>query len=186
MTAPTSVLWSGRATVAGRLLDAHGSGLRGRRVFLARRDAGTASYDLTGSAVTAADGSFAFSWSARRSAKWFVLYQGTATEIGVHGLRHALAVAQRVSVAPTGTPRAGQLLSLSGTVRPLRDGFVQLQRHTADGWRPVARGRLADGRWSLSWRVTDERPTDLRVRVAARPRAGLAAGLSRVLHLDPR
>jgi Zn-dependent metalloprotease len=186
LRAPDEVLWSGRATVTGRLVDSGSQGLRGRRVFLARRDAGTASFDLTDSALTGADGSFSFAWSARRSGRWFVLYQGRAGEIGLRGQRHDLAVRQRVSLAVPRTPRAGQVLTLSGAVRPLRDGSVRLQRHAADGWRTVAHGRLADGRWSLSWRVTDERPTDLRVRVAARPRAGLGAGLSRVLHLDPR
>ncbi len=186
LRAPTSVLWSTRATVRGRLVDALGTGLGGRRLVLARRDAGTSGYDVKGAATTRADGTFGFGWRARVGARWFVLYQGRTTEIGVHGARHALAVRQRVTPGPTGSPRAGQLLSLTGTVRPVRNGSVQLQRHAADGWTTVARGRLADGRWSLSWRVAVARPTDLRVRVAARPQVGLAGGLSRVLHLDPR
>jgi hypothetical protein len=38
----------------------------------------------------------------------------------------------------------------------------------------------------VSWRVPGARPTDLQVRVGARPREGLGVGLSKILHLDPR
>ena len=185
--APTAALWSSRVTVSGRLANPAGTGLGGRRVFLARRDAGTSGYDVAGSASTRADGSFSFSWEAQRSARWFVLYQGTASEIGIHGARHALVVRQRVTATAGSAPRAGQTLALSGRVRPVRDGAVQVQRQAADGsWTTVARAALRDGEWSTTWRVPGARPTDLRVRVGGRPKAGLAAGLSRVLHLDPR
>ena len=102
-------------------------------------------------------------------------------------MRPDIDVRQRVVATAAGSPRAGQTLALSGTVRPARAGTVQLQRHAADGgWTTVAHGALRDGRWTISWRVPRARPTDLRVRVGGRPRAGLAAGLSTVLHLDPR
>ena len=185
--APSSVPWSSRVVVSGRLVNPVGTGLARRRVFLARRDAGTSGYDVAGSATTSADGSFTFVWDARRSARWFVLYQGTTTEVGIRGPRHDLAVRQRVTATAAGSPRAGQALALTGTVRPARDGTVQLQRHTADGgWTTVAHAALRDGRWTMSWRLPGPRPTDLRVRVAGRPRAGLDVGLSTVLHLDPR
>jgi bacillolysin len=184
---PSTALWSSRVTVSGRLVNPAGTGLAGRRVFLARRDTGTSGYDVAGSATTGADGGFSFAWAALRGARWFLLYQGTRTEIGIHSARHVLAVRQRVTATPGSAPRAGQTLALSGRVRPTRDGAVQLQRQAPDGgWTTVARAALQDGRWSLSWRVPNARPTDLRVRVGGRPKAGLAPGLSKVLHLDPR
>jgi Zn-dependent metalloprotease len=187
LTAPASVRWSSRVSVTGRLVDARGTGLSNRRVYLARRDVGTRDFEIADSVATRANGSFGFGWTARRSGRWFVLYQGASAEIGVRGARRELTVRQRVSADVVGAvPRPGQLLDLAGTVRPARDGRVALQRLTPDGWRTVARGRVADGRWTVSWRVPGPRPVDLRVRVGARPRAGLAAGTSTVLHLDPR
>jgi hypothetical protein len=71
-------------------------------------------------------------------------------------------------------------------VSPSQDGPVALQRRTASGWLSVARGRVTDGRWDLTWRVPHAGPVDLRLRVPARRSAGLAAGTSRTLHLTPR
>ena len=187
LRAPTSVRWRSRVPIAGRLVDSAGAGLAGRRVVLARRDAGRRGYAVADADRTRADGRFSFRWVARRGARWFVLYQGTATQVGVHGRRQVLEVRQRVSAtASAPAPGPGTVLRLAGTVRPARSGRVSVQRRGPDGWRTVARGQIADGRWSATWRVGGRRQTDLRVRVGARSRAGLAAGRSRVLHLDPR
>jgi hypothetical protein len=164
-----------------------GTGLSGRLVRLVRKDAGKHSWVVTDSVRSRPDGSFAFSWRARRSGSWYVLYRGTMSEIGAAGRRRALAVRTAVSVAAPADPvRAGQDLRLAGSVAPQQDGPVALQRWVGSGWMSVARGRVTDGRWDLSWRVPHAGPVDLRVRVPARRAAGLAVGTSRTLHLTPR
>jgi Zn-dependent metalloprotease len=194
VSAPAVALWGGRVHITGRLLGATGTGLAGRRVRLLRRS-GSSSYDVVDAVVTRPDGGFGFAaWRARRSTGWYVLYQGRAGEVGVRGLRRTTVVRQRVTLdRPDLTVRPGHQLVLSGAVRPARGGVAALQRHAADGgWVTVARARLDErdqrpgGRWSLSWRVRTRRPVELRVRVAALPRLGLAAGTSRVLVLNPR
>jgi hypothetical protein len=119
-----------------------------------------------------------------------VQYSGAGTEIGVRSVRRATLVHQlvRLTARDLSVP-AGQPVTLTGTVRPTRatSGRVLLQRRRADGaWVAAGRARLEDGSWSLTWRVPTGRPTALRVRVAARPAAGLAAGVSRVVTLNPR
>jgi bacillolysin len=185
--APGSVPWGHRVHLAGILQGAAGTGLGGRLVRLVRKDAGQHSWVVTDSVRSSPDGSFAFSWRARRSGAWFVLYRGTMSEIGAAGRRRALAVRSAVSVAPPADPvLAGQALQLTGHVSPSQDGPVALQRRTASGWVSVARGRVTEGRWDLTWRVPHAGPVDLRLRVPARRSAGLAAGTSRTLHLTPR
>ncbi len=184
LTGPASIDWGRRAVVSGTLRDARGAGLPGRRVRLVARVAGSPAYLLTDPTVTAGDGSFAFGWDARRSADWFVQYAGASSEIGVRSRPRNTLVHQRVLLATTSlSVRPGQTVSLHGSVRPLRNaGRVTLQRRGPDGgWDPVARARLDRGRWALSWRTASPRPAELRVRVAGRPRAGLAAGTSRVV-----
>ena len=185
--APASVAWGHRVHLAGRLRGGAGTGLSGRLVRLVRKDAGKHSWVVTDSVRSRPDGTFAFSWRARRSGSWFVLYRGTMAEIGAAGRRRALAVRTAVSVVPAPDPvRAGQALQLTGGVSPQQDGTVALQRRTASGWTTVARGRVTDGRWDLTWRVPHAGPVDLRVRVPAHRAAGLAPGTSRTLHLTPR
>ena len=183
LTGPTSIDWGRRVRVPGTLRNAQGVGLPGRRVRLLRREAGSAAYLLTATTVTAADGSFAFGWDARRSADWFVQYGGAGSEIGVRSRLRSTVVHQRVTLAASElSVRPGQTVSLHGSVLPLRSGRVTLQRRGPDGgWDPVARARLDRGRWALSWRAASPRPTELRVRVAGRPGSGLAAGTSRVV-----
>ena len=185
--APASVSWGQRAHVTGRLVDSQGAGRPARRVQLLVRPAGRSGFQVLDTVRTGADGSFGFSWPARRGARWFVAYDGAYREIGVRGVRHRLAVRLRVHVDPLAAPpRPGRLLGLTGTERPVRDGRVRLQRLASAGWVTVATGRLTGGRWTLTWRVPDRRPADLRVWVGGLPAAGLAAGTSAVLHLDPR
>jgi hypothetical protein len=187
VSAPASAAWGHRVQLAGTLHGAAGTGLSGRLVRLVRKDAGKHSWVVTDSVRSRPDGSFAFSWRARRSGSWFVLYRGTMSEIGAAGRRRALAVGTAVSVAPLADPvRAGQALHLTGGVAPQQDGPVALQRRVGSGWISVARGRVTDGRWALTWQVPHAGPLDLRVRVPARRAAGLAAGTSRTLRLTPR
>ena len=183
LTGTGSTAWGRRVVVTGTLRNAPGAGLPGRRVRLVRREAGSPAYLRTDSTVTAADGSFAFAWDARRSTEWFVQYGGAGTEIGVRSRPRGTVVHQRVILATAEAFRPGQTVSLQGSVRPLRsDGQVTLQRRGTDGgWDPVARGPLDDGRWTLFWRSASPRATELRVRVAGRPGSGLAAGTSRVV-----
>ncbi len=190
LTAPTSVRFRDRVRLAGRLVDAAGGGLGGRRVYLARRDVGEKSLEIVDTLLTRDGGGFGFRWTARRGGRWLVLYPGGGTEIGVQSLRRDLTVRQRVAAAVAGaSPRAGQPLALAGSVLPARSGRVALQRLEGDRWATVARAAVRDGRWSTTWRVPGRpgrRSFDLRVRVGARPSAGLAAGTSRVLHLTAR
>ena len=184
LTGPASTDWGREVRVTGTLRNAPGAGLAGRRVRLVRREAGSSAYLRTGTTVTAADGSFAFGWDARRSTGWFVQYGGAGAEIGVRSRPRSTVVHQRVSLATSGLAvRPGQTVSLHGVVRPRRsDGQVTLQRRGPDGgWDPVARTRLERGRWALSFRASSARPTELRVRVARRPGSGLAVGTSRVV-----
>ncbi len=184
LTAPSSTDWGRRVGVTGTLRNASGAGLAGRRVRLVRRAAGSPGYQRTDTTVTAADGSFAFGWDARRSTGWFVQYDGAGSQLGVRGRLRSTVVHQRVTLATSELSiRPGQTVTLRGLVRPRRsDGQVILQRRAPDGgWDPVARARLDRGRWVLTWRAASPRPTELRVRVARQPRSGLAAGTSRVV-----
>jgi hypothetical protein len=187
LDAPASVGWNRRMVVRGRLVDAAGAGRSARRLWLVRREAGERDYRVVAAVRTAPDGGFAFpAWTARRAARWYVLFRGGHRVLGVRGSRQRLLVHHRVRVeSPPPGLRAGQPLALSGTVRPVRDGRVALQRAVEDGWVTVVTGRLADGRWTLRWRMP-ARPADLRVRVAGRPATGVGAGTSRVLHVVPR
>jgi Zn-dependent metalloprotease len=185
MTATSSTRWGTRIHVGGTLRNASGAGLPGRRVRLVRRDAGSSAYRLAASTRTGAGGTFGFAWDARRSARWYVVYGGAPGEVGVRGRPGRTVVHQRVTLAePDRSVRPGQTVDLHGTVRPARDGRVVLQRRGTDGgWVPVARSGLDDGAWALAYRVPSARSTDLRVRVAGRPAAGLASGTSRVVTL---
>ena len=184
--APSSVAFGHRVHVAGVLHGSAGIGLAGRLVRLVRKDAGQRSWVITDSVRSRSDGSFGFSFPARRSGAWFVLYRGTMGEIGAASRRRALRVHSAVTVADPGRAHAGQALPLAGSVSPQLDAAVVLQRRTSSGWRTVAHGRASGGRWSLVWQVPHAGPVDLRVRVAAHPAAGLTAGSSRTLHLTPR
>jgi hypothetical protein len=183
LSGTASTDWGRRVRVTGTLRNAPGAGLPGRRVRLMRREAGSPAYRLTEATVTAADGRFAFGWAARRSADWFVQYGGAGSEIGVRSRLRSTVVHQRVTLVTSElSVRPGQTVALHGSVRPLRRGQVTLQRRGPDGgWDPVARAALDRGRWALTWRAASTRPTELRVRVAGRPGAGLAAGTSRVV-----
>jgi len=184
--APASAAFGHRVHLAGLLQGSAGSGLAGRLVRLVRKDAGRRSWSVTDSVRTRPDGTFGFSFPARRSGAWFVLYRGTLGEIGAAGRRRVLGVRSQVTVADPGRVRAGQALALTGSVAPALDAAVALQRRTASGWVTVARGRAAAGRWSLVWQVPHAGPVDVRVRVPAHPAAGLVAGRSRTLHLVSR
>jgi bacillolysin len=197
VSAPASSVWGDRVHVVGRLLGAAGAGpvgagLAGREVALLRRDAGSPPYQVVAVAVTRADGSFGFgAWRARRGADWYVRYGGGPGELGVRGMRRTSVVHQRVTLAaPDLTVRAGGSLTLTGAVHPARGGRAALQRRGPDGdWVTVGRAgvdKRSGGTWELTWRVRSGRPVELRVRVGALPRLGLAAGTSRVLVLDPR
>jgi hypothetical protein len=99
-------------------------------------------------------------------------------------------VRQRVNLGPADlTVRPGDALHLSGVVQPARGGVVALQRLGPGGaWLTGAQARLVErtGGWELGWRVRTARPLTLRVRVGARPRLGLGAGISRVVLLNAR
>jgi hypothetical protein len=188
VTAPSSVPWGRRITVTGALRNVPGAGLGGRRVRLMRRDAGSSSYHETDSAVTAADGGFAFSWPARVGSGWYLVYRGARTEVGVRGAHRVTEVTSRVSTPGASVVTdAGGLVTVTGVVHPDRragrpEGAVTLQRREPDGdWVRVARAPVTDSRFTLTWHLPTARETALRVRVPARPDAGLAAGTSRVL-----
>jgi len=191
LSAPAAPVWGSRVHVAGRLLNAAGAGLPGRRVQLLRRDAGSPAYRVVEAVVTRAGGAFGFSpWRARRSADWYVRYAGGGGTLGVRGQRRAMAVRQRVTLGPADlTVRPGDAVRLSGAVRPGGSGVVALQRLGPGGsWATVAQDFLdvRSGGWALSWRVRSALPVTLRVRVGAHPKLGLAAGTSRVVVLNPR
>jgi hypothetical protein len=189
LSAPAAPVWGSRVHVAGRLLNAAGAGLPGRRVQLLRRDAGSPAYRVVEAVVTRAGGAFGFSpWRARRSADWYVRYAGGGGTLGVRGQRRAMAVRQRVTLGPVDlTVRPGDAVRLSGAVRPGGSGVVALQRLGPGGsWATVAQDFLDErsGGWALSWRVRSALPVTLRVRVGAHPKLGLAAGTSRVVVLN--
>ena len=185
VTGTSSTQWGKRIHVAGTLRNAPGAGLPGRRVRLVRRDAGSSSYQVADSTRTNAAGRFSFAWDARRGGRWFVVYAGAPAEIGARTASRHTTVHQRVTLSrPAAPARPGQSVALHGSVLPARSGRVVLQRRDPDGgWVAVARTTLDDGDWSMSYRVPPARPTDLRVRVAGRPAAGLADGTSRVVTL---
>ena len=188
---PASVPYGGRVRLSGALRNAAGAGLAGRRVRLMRRDAGTSGYRLAATLVTGPTGGFHVGWPAARSSSWYLLYPGAAAEIGARTRRHGSAVPQRVSLeAGDLTVREGQTVELAGRVFPQppdRAAGVAVQRRGPDGaWVTVQRAPLHGGRWALGWPVRNDRPTELRLRVPARPALGLAAGLSRVVVLNPR
>ena len=185
VTGTSSTQWGKRIHVAGTLRNAPGAGLPGRRVRLVRRDAGSSSYRVADSTRTNAAGRFSFAWDARRGGRWFVVYAGAPAEIGA---RTAVPAHDR---APAGDAvAAGRAGPARAVRRPARQRAAGPQR---PGRPPAAwPGRrlgacrahdLDDGDWSLSYRVPSARPTDLRVRVAGRPAAGLAVGTSRVVTL---
>jgi hypothetical protein len=85
------------------------------------------------------------------------------------------------------TPRAGRRFSLTGTVRPARDGRrLRIQRRLANGrWRTVATVRLADAgsaRSKFSLRLKLSSDAVLRARVAGDDRR--AEGFSRRVRID--
>jgi bacillolysin len=193
VSAPASPLWGSRVHVTGRLLNAAGAGLPGRRVRLLRRDAGSPAYKVVEAVVTRAGGAFGFgAWTARRSTDWYVAYGGGGGQLGVRGPHLTTVVRQRVTLGPADlTVRPGGTLQLSGAVRPARSGVVALQRRGPDGrWVTLAQEWLKESgtgaSWALSWRVRTAGPATLRVRVGPRPKLGLAAGTSRLLVLNPR
>jgi Zn-dependent metalloprotease len=191
VAAPATPVWGSRVHVTGRLLDAAGVGLPGRRVELLRRDPGSPAYRVVETVPTRADGVFGFgSWRARRSTDWYLRYGGGGGELGVRGQHQTTVVRQRVNLGPADlTVRPGDALHLSGVVQPARGGVVALQRLGPGGaWVTVAQARLVErtGSWELGWRVRTARPLTLRVRVGARPRLGLAAGTSRAVLLNAR
>jgi hypothetical protein len=191
VSAPATPVWGSKVHVTGRLLDTAGDGLAGRRVQLLRRDPGSPAYTVVDGVVTRADGAFGFAaWPARRSTGWYVRYGGGGGELGVRGQHRTTVVRQRVALDPADlTVRPGGLVHLSGVVRPARGGVAALQRlGPGGGWVTVSQDWLDErsGGWALSWRVRTAGPVALRVRVAARPKAGLAAGTSRVVVLNPR
>ena len=191
VTGPASVPYGGRVRLSGALRNATGAGLAGRRVRLMRRDAGTSGYRLAATLVTGPTGGFHVGWPAARSSSWYLLYPGAAAEIGARTRRHGSAVPQRVSLeAGDLTVREGQTVELAGRVFPQppdRAAGVAVQRRGPDGaWVTVQRAPLHGGRWAVGWPVRTDRPTELRLRVPARPALGLAAGLSRVVVLNPR
>ena len=192
VSAPASPLWGSRVHVTGRLLNAAGAGLPGRRVRLLRRDAGSPAYKVVEVVMTRAGGAFGFgAWTARRSSDWYVAYAGHGGQLGVRGQHRTTVVRQRVTLGPADlTVRPGGTVQLSGAVRPARSGVVALQRRGPDGrWVTLAQEWLQESgtgaSWALSWRVRTAGPVTLRVRVGARPKLGLAAGTSRLLVLNP-
>jgi hypothetical protein len=185
---PSEAVYGVTARVRGALTGEGGTPLRNRPVELFRRDAGASSYARVDRATTARDGSFVLRTRPLRSARYFVVYDGSARVIGARSARHRLAVRPRVEAAATrGTARLGDRVRFEGTVTPARPGAgAHLQREVGDGaWRTVDRTRVsAAGTFALSGRATTRPTTTWRVAV---PRSGgLAAGRSRPVVLPVR
>lgn len=175
--------------VPGTLTDATGSGIVGRTVQLLERAPGRRAYRRVAVAPTAADGGFRLRTRPARGARYRVVFDGSAGEVGARTRAVWVPVAQQVSLAVAPSVRLGELARFTGSVRPGRAGGpVRLQRRLEGAaWRTVTRGRVdGGGGFDLVARVTSRRSAAWRVQVPARGAEGLAAGISRVVTLAVR
>ena len=186
---PPSSRYGSTLRVRGTLTASGGVAAAGRTVRLLRRYPHSPSYERVASAVTATDGGFTLSSRPRRGATYFVIYPGSAGEIGARGAQHVLPVRQRVGLRVDDSLRLGQVAVFRGAVALARAGApVRLERRVGRGdWRTVVRGRLGrGGHYDLSTRPTTRRDATWRVVVPAPRTGGLAAGRSREVPIRVR
>lgn len=158
--------------------------LAGRTVVLLRRVRGADRLREVDRGQTAGDGTFRLRAPARRRASYVLVHVGGGRVLGDRTAARPVAVRQAVTVASDPALRSTRQPRLRGTVRPVRPGaVVRLQRGRAEGgWVSVARDRLdGAGRYELAAPSPAPPGTAWRVVAAAAPRAGLAAGVSRVV-----
>lgn len=97
---------------------------------------------------------------------------------GAHAAQAATPARYVVKVAGAGAVAAGSPFALTASVAPKATGSsVQLQRHVATGWQPVANGRLS-GLSSYTFRLSQPKAGTFSYRVVKSAAGKIAAGTS--------
>lgn len=181
---PAALTYGEPLRLRGVLAGSGERALAGRAVVLLRRFGGSDPLREIARDQTAGDGTFRLRAPARRRASYVLVHLGSGRVLGDRTAARSVAVRQAVTVSSDPALRSTRQPRLRGTVRPARPGaVVRLQRGLAEGgWVTVARDRLdGAGRYELAAPAPAPAGTAWRVVVAAAPRAGLAAGVSRVV-----
>ena len=183
---PSGATFGTRLRLHGRLADADGAGLGGRRVHLLRRARSGGRWEAVASDDTSSTGAFVLPSRPAAAAGYAIVYEGTRRELGDRTPVHVLPLRQRVDLRVDPTLRVGATAVFRGSVAPARSGgAVRLQRQEPGGtWRTVRVGRLdSSSGFHLTARMPSAEPSVWRVWVAPPPRSPLAAGISRQVTL---
>jgi hypothetical protein len=181
--------------LAGRLRTASGVALVGRTINLWRRD-GSAGWDVMATTKTAADGTFTFTVSPKRTRKVVAVFSGDASTWGSQSRRVTIKVRHAVTLTLAGVvpgpdgvhhlPAGTTSVAFSGTVKPTKTApavVVTVRKQEADGtFTAVATRRVdvaAGGTFSYTFKVPDPEAGGVYRAVAVAPAEGpLARGAS--------
>ncbi|HVM34850.1 MAG TPA: hypothetical protein VM784_05855 [Actinomycetota bacterium] len=144
MLAPDKVKSGGRATFSGRLTSAENECVSGQFVRIQRRAVGEEAFTEFDSTTTDDAGSYLVTRPVDFNADYrAVVGEGDACAEAMSAEHTVLAGAAVTASASPGKPRRGARFTISGSVRPVKEGTtVQLQRKQNGGWRLVRRAEL--------------------------------------------
>jgi|GEM_PF-5386734 hypothetical protein len=144
MLAPDRVKSGGRATFSGRVTSAEDECVRGQFVRIQRRAVGEDTFTEFDSTTSDDAGSYLVTRPVDFNADYrAVVGEGDACAEATSEEHTVLAQAAVVASASPGRPRRGARFTISGSVRPSKEGTtVQLQRKQNGDWRLVRRAEL--------------------------------------------
>jgi hypothetical protein len=138
----TRVTYRTAVRLSGRV---GGAGAGGQVLVLYARRAMTQSQVAVATARTAADGSYAFTYTPQWTAEYYVFFGGSADAYPVASPKRVVAVVPIVSLTLSASRTVvGRAVYLSGGVAPWHPGqLVSIQRYYSGAWRTIARARLS-------------------------------------------
>jgi hypothetical protein len=181
-TPPSRIAYRGVVRLSGQVT-ANGVGVPGTVALYARR-AGTTTPVRVTSVATAADGSYALSYTPTATAEYQVRFAGTDRGYPSLSAKRVVTVVPKVTLAASASRvLRGGTVTLSGSVAPGRSGqVVSIQRYVAGAWRTLASTRLSStGAYSYALHPSTRGTWTLRVLVPAGIDHALAVSPTRVL-----